>query len=105
MRILTAIAVALLLAGGFLVPQMADASGSAAISQISNPIDLVSGTVRSQEVTGNIGIIALAFLGILLIAGHFGGAFVPLFVGLIGLGFWFGAPEIISTFGWTAVGL
>lgn len=102
-RFLSTVAVIALLVGGYI--GTAHATGTNSIAEISDGVHMVGDTIRSTEVTGTIGWIVLAFLGIAVIAGHLGGGFIGLFVGLIGLGFWFGAQQIAETFGWRAIGL
>ena len=101
-KFLSAIAITMLLTGVWIAP--AGATGTNSIQQISEGVNMVGETIRSTEVTGTIGWIALAFLGLTLLIGHFAGGFVGIFVGLVGLGFWFGSQQIAESIGLTAIG-
>ena len=87
-RLLSAIAVAMLLTGGFM--STAHATGTNSIAEISGGVRMVGETIRSTDIMGTVGWIALAFIGV--------------FVGLIGLGFWFGSQQIAESIGWSAIG-
>jgi len=102
MHILSAVAVATLLTGAWL--NTAQATGTASITEIADGVRMVGETMRSTEIMDNIGWIALAFIGLGLLVGHYGGGFLGLFVGLIGLGFWWGQQRIAETIGWRAIG-
>ena len=102
MRILSAVAVAMLLTGT--IVEQGNATGTASIAEIADGVRMVGETVRSTDIMDNIGWIALAFIGLGLLVGHYGSGFLGLFVGLIGLGFWWGGQRIAQTIGWRAVG-
>ncbi len=101
-RILSAVAMAMLLTGA--IVSNVEATGTASIAEIADGVRMVSETVRSTDIMDNVGWIALAFIGLGLLMGHAGSGFLGLFVGLIGLGFWFGSQQIAQTIGWRAVG-
>jgi len=103
MRFLSAVAIATLLTGVWMTP--AQATGTASLTEISTGVRMVGEMVCSTDIMDNVGWIVLGFLGLGLLVGHFGGGFMGVFVGLIGLGFWWGAQPIAESIGWRAIGL
>jgi hypothetical protein len=95
----------LVLGGAVVMTPESRGSGAASINEIANPVNMVGETLRSTEVAGSIGWIVLAFMGLGLLVGHFAGGFLGMFVGLIGLGLWFGSKNIAETLGMTALGM
>lgn len=103
MRILSSLALITLLIGGAV--STVHATGTNTLHEISDGVRAVGETFRSTEVTGNIGWMAIAFIGLGLLAGHYAGGFVGAFVGLIGLGFLFGSQTVAEAIGWRALGM
>ena len=100
---LSAFAVITLLVGA-MMGRPAYATGTADIHEIADPVRMVTNTLRSQDVAGNLGLCAIIALGFGLVVGHFAGGFAGLAVGIIGLAFVFGALTISQEFNWQAVG-
>ena len=103
MRFLSILATVTLLSSAYLTP--AYATGTSSLQEISTGVRMLGETVRSTEITDNVGWIILGFLGLGLLIGHFGGGFIGVFVGLIGLGFWWGSQQIAESIGWRALGM